>query len=175
MGESWVGEAGLIFIFIIFFVLVLPYINMHLPRVYTCSPSWTPLPPPSAPAPSFLYPASNQDWWLISYMILYIPRMCNSELQLCQPISFRNPNNLFNVGDYILAYFITEIIWPTSQIWKTGMDHSAKRLLTFCDLASLDLLLPLRVVSHGSKSSITIFHLLQVLMLLWYQFCPGNW
>ena len=30
-------------------VLVLPYINMHLPRVYTCSPSWTPLPPPSSP------------------------------------------------------------------------------------------------------------------------------
>ena len=28
-------------------VLVLPYINMHPPQVYTCSPSWTPLPPPS--------------------------------------------------------------------------------------------------------------------------------
>ena len=41
-----------IFIIIIIFilyniVLVLPYINMHLPRVYMCSPSWTPshLPP----------------------------------------------------------------------------------------------------------------------------------
>ena len=31
-------------------VLVLPYINMHLPRVYTCSPSWTP-PPTSLPIP----------------------------------------------------------------------------------------------------------------------------
>ena len=28
-------------------VLVLPYINMHLPWVYTCSLSWTPIPPPS--------------------------------------------------------------------------------------------------------------------------------
>ena len=28
-------------------VLVLPYINMNLPWVYTCSPSWTPFPPPS--------------------------------------------------------------------------------------------------------------------------------
>ena len=54
-------------------VLVLPYINLHPPWVYTCSPSWTPLPPPthtiplghpSAPAPSFLYPASNLDWRL---------------------------------------------------------------------------------------------------------------
>ena len=32
--------------------LVLPHINMHLPRVYTCSPSWTPLPPPSPYHPS---------------------------------------------------------------------------------------------------------------------------
>ena len=41
----------LIFIYLFFLlyniVLVLPYINMHLPRVYTCSPSWTPLPLPS--------------------------------------------------------------------------------------------------------------------------------
>ena len=28
-------------------VLVLPYINMNPPQVYTYSPSWTPLPPPS--------------------------------------------------------------------------------------------------------------------------------
>ena len=27
--------------------MVLPYINMNLPRVYTCSPSWIPLPIPS--------------------------------------------------------------------------------------------------------------------------------
>ena len=50
----WLG----LFIIIIFFfllyniVLVLPYINMHLPRVYTCSPSWTPLRHPSPYHPS---------------------------------------------------------------------------------------------------------------------------
>ena len=33
-------------------VLVLPYINMNPPRVYTCSQSWTPLPPPSSYHPS---------------------------------------------------------------------------------------------------------------------------
>ena len=63
-------------------VLVFPYINMHPPWVYTCSQSWTPphhVPPhtiplghPSAPAPSFLYPASNLDWWFVSYTILYM-------------------------------------------------------------------------------------------------------
>ena len=30
----------------------LPYIDMNLPRVYMCSPSWTRLPPPSASHPS---------------------------------------------------------------------------------------------------------------------------
>ena len=54
---------------------------MNPPRVYTCSPSWTPLPPPShtiplgqpsAPAPSIQYHASNLDWRFVSYMILYM-------------------------------------------------------------------------------------------------------
>ena len=31
-----------------------------------------PLSRPSAPAPSIQYCASNLDWWLVSYMILYI-------------------------------------------------------------------------------------------------------
>ena len=34
--------------------MVLPYINMNLPRVYTCSQSWTALPPPSPYHPSEL-------------------------------------------------------------------------------------------------------------------------
>ena len=59
--------------------MVLPYINMNLPKVNTCSPSWTsshppprtiPLGHPSAPVPSILYPALNLDWRFVSYMIL---------------------------------------------------------------------------------------------------------
>ena len=38
----------------------------HLP------PHIIPLGHPSAPAPSFLYPASNVDWRFVSYMILYM-------------------------------------------------------------------------------------------------------
>ena len=62
-------------------VLVLPNIKMNPPQVYPRSPSWTLLPPPSptlllgrpsAPAPSIQYRASNLDWQLVSYMILYI-------------------------------------------------------------------------------------------------------
>ena len=61
--------------------MVLPYINMHPPWVYTCShpehpshlsPHTIPLGHPSAPAPSFLYHASNLDCQFVSYMILYM-------------------------------------------------------------------------------------------------------
>ena len=48
-------------------VHVFPILNPpHLP------PCPLPLGHPSAPAPSILYPASNLDWWFISYMILYM-------------------------------------------------------------------------------------------------------
>ena len=43
-----------IYLFILLYniVLVLPYIDMNLPWVYMCSPSWTSLPPPSPSHPS---------------------------------------------------------------------------------------------------------------------------
>ena len=56
-------------------VLVLPYINMNLPQVYTCSPPWTSSLFP--PIPSLQYHASNLDWRFVSYMILYMFQ-CNS-------------------------------------------------------------------------------------------------
>ena len=78
----FVLQEFILFIFLLYnIVLLLPYINMNLPWVYTCSPSWTLLPPPShpiplghpsAPAPSILNHASNLDWWFVSHMILYM-------------------------------------------------------------------------------------------------------
>ena len=61
--------------------MVLPYINMNLPRCTRVpnpeppshlSPHTIPLRHPSAPAPRFPYPASNLDWRFISHMILYM-------------------------------------------------------------------------------------------------------
>ena len=62
-------------------VLVLPYINMNVPRVYMCSPSWNPFRPPSPYHPSGssqctspMHPVScsNPDCWFVSYMILHV-------------------------------------------------------------------------------------------------------
>ena len=59
--------------------MVLPYINMNLPQVYTCSSSWTLFPPcinppgrSSAPAPSIQHQASTLDWRVVSHIILYM-------------------------------------------------------------------------------------------------------
>ena len=55
MGKQWKQCQTFFFLsflnlilFFNFIVLVLPYINMNPPQVYTCSPSWTLLPPPSS-------------------------------------------------------------------------------------------------------------------------------
>ena len=46
-------EQSLFFFFKLYnIVLVLPYIEMNPPQAYTCSPSWTLLPPPSPRHPS---------------------------------------------------------------------------------------------------------------------------
>ena len=54
---------------------------MNQPGVYICSPSWTPLPPPSHPIPqghpsasalSTLSHASNLDWRSVSHMVIYM-------------------------------------------------------------------------------------------------------
>ena len=44
----------------------MPYIDLNPPWVYMCSPSWTPLPPPS---PS--HPSGSSQWFLIKIISLY--------------------------------------------------------------------------------------------------------
>ena len=44
----------------------------HLEPSFLLPPPTIPLGRPSAPAPSIQYRASNLDWWLVPYMILYV-------------------------------------------------------------------------------------------------------
>ena len=86
-GWGWGShQPFFLFLFLIFFlyniVLVLPYINMYPPQVYTCSPSWTALPPPSPYHPSgssqctshhFLSPfCQARCYWVFIFLIYFL-------------------------------------------------------------------------------------------------------
>ena len=101
---------GLFFIFIYLFillyniVLVLPYINMHLPRVYTCSPSWTSLPPTSPYHPS----GSSQ---------------CTSPKL---PVSCMEPGLVI-----CILYYIMHVLMPFSQIISPSLSHRVQKTVLY--------------------------------------------
>ena len=81
--------------------MVLPYINMNLPQVYTCSPSWTLLPPHSSYHPS----GSSQ---------------CTSPKQ---PVSCIEPGLATR-----FIYDITHVSMPFSQVIPPSSLPESKRL-----------------------------------------------
>ena len=125
--------------------MVLPYINMNQPQVYTYSPSWIPLPPPpctiplgrlSAPAPSIHYHALNLDWWFVSHMILYmfqcfwtvvLEKTLVSPLD-CKEIKPVNPkgNQSWIFIGRTEAEVQAPILWPPdAKNWLIGKDPDA--------------------------------------------------
>ena len=81
--------------------MVLPYINMNLPQVYTCSSSWTPLPPLSLYHPS----GSSQ---------------CTSPKH---PVSCIEPGLAIH-----FLYDIIHVSMPFSQIIHSSSPTESKRL-----------------------------------------------
>ena len=90
------------FILLYHTVLVLSYIDMNPPWVYTSSQCWITLPPlphiitldhPHAPAPSILFPVSNIDWHFVSYMIVYMFQFF-SYTPAASPRRLRSSNSL---------------------------------------------------------------------------------
>ena len=122
--------------------MVLPYIDLNLPWVYMCSPSWTHphLPPhpihlghPSAPAPNILYDASNLDWRFISHMIIYMfqchspisshprplpqsPKDCSIHLCLFYCLSYRAIVTIFLNSIYMHSVQFSSV-QSLSHVW----------------------------------------------------------
>ena len=100
-----------------------PEPHSHLP------PQTIPLGHPSAPAPNLLYPASNLDWWFISYMILYM-FPCHSP-KSSQPLPLPQ-QEIFNdiiltaplqqpwilVADWEILCQKYKVFWKSPNKWK---------------------------------------------------------
>ena len=82
--QSTLSSAPLLFsrfsylFFVVCFLFI--YLFIYISWIYTCSPSWTPLPPPSSSHPSgssqctnpeHLFHASNLGWQSVSHLIIY--------------------------------------------------------------------------------------------------------
>ena len=127
--------------------MVLPYINMNPPQIYTCTPSWIPLPFPSlyhpsgsqCTSPKHQYHSLNLDWRFISYMILYMfqchspksshplqlsqsPKDCSIHLCLFCCLTYRVIVTIFSKFHiYALVYCIGVFLLDSVGEGKGGM------------------------------------------------------
>ena len=100
-------------------VLVLPYINMNPPRVYTCSQSWTPLPPPS---PYHLSGLSQLLYfqWLFIYPEWKPKCFALCTKALCIPASHYLSNNFYHSSPLWFCFSHTELVIPPQcQLFST--------------------------------------------------------
>ena len=164
--------------------MVLPYINMNPPQVYTCSPSWTllplrtiPLGRPSAPAPSIQYHALNLDWWFVSHMILYIfqchspksshplplsqsPKDCSIHMCLFCCLAYRLIVTIFLNSIRITADLSIETLQARKEWWdilKVMKENNLQPRLLYPDAKILHEWYKDRI-SHNSICSRLKFH-----------------
>ena len=118
--KLWQIETSILFFFYFFIiiilfyfifklyniVLVLPNIEMNLPQVYLCSPSWTLLPPPSP------YPPSGSSQCTSPFTILYL--FCHTSTCIrhgCTRVP--HPEPLSHLPPQTSIFKSTDITWLT--------------------------------------------------------------
>ena len=78
---------------------------------------------PHAPAPSILYPASNLDWWFVSYMILYMFQ-CHSP-KSSHPLPLPQSPKDYSIHLCLLSFLIpcicVSILYWCFSFWLTSL------------------------------------------------------
>ena len=84
--------------------MVLPYIDMNLPRVYMCSPSWTPLPPPTPSHPSGSSQCTSHEHSVSSIEPGLAIHFIYDNIHVSMPFSQITPPSLFSTKSKRLFY-----------------------------------------------------------------------
>ena len=146
--------------------MVLPYINMNPPRVYTCSPSWTPLSPPflyhpsgSSQCTSPKHPVSCTEPGLVIcfiYDIIHVS-MPFSQIILPSP-SPTESKRLFYTSVCLLLSHIQGHCYHLSKFHIYALVHCIgvflSGLLDWLDLLEVQGTLKSLLQHHSSKASI---------------------
>ena len=128
--------------------MVLPYINMNPPQVYTCSPSWTPLPPPSPYHPSgssqctsTKHPVSCIKPGLVIHFIYDIKHVS-------MPFSQIIPPSPSPTGSKRLFYTPVSLLLSRIQGYRYRLSKFHICALVYCIGVFLSGLLPLCIISY---------------------------
>ena len=112
--------------------LALPYLNMNLPWVCTCSPSWTPLPPSSPYHPSGLsrctsprYPVSCIEPGLAIHFIYYI-------IHVSMPFSQIIPPSPSPTKSKRLLYTSVSLLLSRIQVYRYHLSKFHIYALVYC-------------------------------------------
>ena len=119
--------------------MVLPYINMNLPQVYTCSPSWTLFPPPSPYHPSGSsqctspkHPVSCIEPGLATHFIYDIIHVSMPFSQIIPPSpSPTESKRLFYTSVSLLLSRILLFLWYPVWFWYRGDNIERSRKCSF--------------------------------------------
>ena len=113
-------------------VLVLPYIDMNLPQLYMCSPSWTSLPPPSPSHPSGSSQCTSPEHPVLCIEPGLVIRFTYDNIHISMPFSQIIPPLPFPTESEILFYTSVSLLLSCIQGYCYHLSKFHIYALVYC-------------------------------------------